>query len=424
MKICPSTTRVAAALLLILPISVPLTMAADWPQFRGPNQDGISTEKMEVWPAAGPKLLWKVPNFSGWGSFAVSGDKAYTLISRESGGVNSEVCIALDAATGKELWAAQVAPVAKYSTVTDTHSDDKGGYGPGSTPVVNDGKIYVYSYDMKLCCFDAQTGKDLWRVDVLKDHDGMLPWYGSYVSPVVEGDEVIVAGGGPGQFVLGFNKNTGQVVWKTETAINQNSTPLVSTIHGVRQVIFYLKNDLFGISLQDHKTLWRSAVAQHNGHAAMQPIVLGDKVYVGSFTEGSAVYQVRKEEDGFYSKRLWFNGSKDTGWLGTPVLQDGYLYTTVDWYRTGYACIEFATGKVIWRKSGVTKGSPILVGDKLLFLTENGGLILVEPKPEYKELARFDKAIAGKSFSAPAFSNGRLYIRTHKEGACYDLSAK
>ena len=78
---------------------------------------------------------------------------------------------------------------------------------------------------MKLCCLDAQTGKELWRVDVLKAHEGILPWYGNYASPVVEGGEVIVAGGGPGQFVLAFNKNTGQLVWKTETAINQCSTP-------------------------------------------------------------------------------------------------------------------------------------------------------------------------------------------------------
>ena len=415
------TQSIIARIAIVLFLIAPVARAADWPQYRGLNQDGISTEKIGSWPAEGPKLVWKVSNFSGWGSFAVSGDKAYTLIGRDG----DELCIALDASTGKELWAAKLKQGAKFLTNADHASFEKGGYGPGATPTVNDGKVYVYSIDMNLCCLDAQTGKELWRVDVLKDHDGVLPWYEcNSESPVVEGDEVIVGGGGPGQFVLAFNKNSGQLVWKTETAINQNSTPLVTTIHGIRQIIYYLKDDLMGISLKDHKTLWRSAVAQHNGHAAQQPIVLGDKVYVGSATEGSGVYQVIPMDGGYYSKRLWFNGSNETGWTGTAVLKDGYLYGQVGLYKLVFACIEFSTGKVMWKQGVNGYGGVILVGDKLIYLTERGGLIVMEPKPEYKELARFDKAIEGKCYSTPAFSNGRLYIRSSKEGACYDLSAK
>jgi len=409
----------------ILFLTVTAAMAADWPQYRGLNQDGISTEKLDVWPPAGPKLVWKVENFSGWGSFAVSGDKVFTLIDRENKGASSETCIALDAATGKELWAAEIAQGAKFFKNTDHASWEKGGYGPGSTPTVNDGKVYVYSIDMNLCCLDAQTGKELWRVDVLKAHAGIPTWFGNTESPVVEGDEVIVAGGGAGQFVLGFNKNTGKVVWKTEDAINLQSTPLVATIHGERQVIFYLKNDLMGISLKDHKTLWRSPVAWHNGHGAMQPVVFEDKVYIGSATEGTGGYQVIKEEGGFYSKRLWMNGTIDSGFFGTVVSKDGYLYGQMGVYIFDYECIEFTTGKVMWKKGVPGYASVILVGDKLVFLSEKGGLVLVEQKHgEYKELARFDKAIAGKCYSTPAFSNGRLYIRSNKEGICYDLSGK
>ena len=412
--------RVAAILFLTITVA----MAADWPQYRGPNQDGISTEKLDAWPPAGPKLVWKVENFSGWGSFAVSGDKVFTLIDRENNGVSSETCIALDAATGKELWTAEIAQGAKFFKNTDHASWEKGGYGPGSTPTVNDGKVYVYSIDMNLCCLDAQTGKELWRVDVLKAHAGIPTWFGNTASPVVEGDEVIVAGGGAGQFVLGFNKNTGKMVWKTEDAINLQSTPLVTTIHGERQVIFYLKNDLMGISLKDHKTLWRSAVAQHNGHGSMMPVAFEDKVYAGSYTEGTGVYQVVKEDGGFHSRRLWLNLSKDSGFFNTPVLKDGYLYGNYGGYGDGFQCIEFATGKVVWKQRVTGYGGAIIVGDKLVYLSEKGSLILAEAKPEYKELARFDKAIEGKCWSTPAFSNGRLYIRSNKEGACFDLSAK
>ena len=146
----------------ILFLTITAAMAADWPQYRGPNQDGVSTEKLTVWPPAGPKLVWKAPNLSGWGSIVVSGNKAFTLISKENNGASSEVCIALDLATGKQLWAADIKQGVKFETRQDHGKDEKGGYGPGSTPVVNDGKVYVYSFDMNLCCFDAQTGKELW----------------------------------------------------------------------------------------------------------------------------------------------------------------------------------------------------------------------------------------------------------------------
>jgi len=413
----------ATCVVAVLLLTAASAQAGDWPQFRGPNQDGISTEKCSVWPAEGPKLVWKVQDFSGWSSFAVSGDKVFTMIGR----AGNEVCLALDAATGKELWAAELKRGAKFpeNPGASTGKWEQGGYGPGSTPTISEGKVYVYSIDMNLCCLDAQTGKELWRVDVLKSHEGVLSWYEcNNTSPVVEGDEVIVAGGGPGQFVLAFHKNTGKLVWKTETAISQHATPLVTTIHGIRQIIFYTKDDVMGISLKDHKTLWRSAVANHNGHSAMTPVVSEDKVYVGSFTEGSALYQVIPDEGGFYSKRVWFIGSEHTPLFSTPVLLDGCLYGQVSSYKPAFECIELATGKVKWRHGDKGCGMDILVGDKLVYLTERGALSLLDPKGEYKELAHLDKAIAGKTYSTPAFSNGRLYIRSSKEGACYDLSAK
>jgi outer membrane protein assembly factor BamB len=276
---------------------------------------------------------------------------------------------------------------------------------------------------MKLYRFDVQTGNEDWRVDVVKAHDGCIPQYGNAESPVVEGDLVIIAGGGPGQSVMAFNKNTGQVAWKAEDAVHLYSTPIVTTIHGVRQVVFYMRNDVLGISVKDGKRLWRSACSYHN-HNCMQPIGFEDKVYCGVGTDGAGVYQVIKEDDGFHSKRLWINGTKDTALIATAVLKDGYLFGGLSLWGGSLKCMEFATGKVLWAKGGIGNGSGILVGDKLVFLSEKGALLVVEPKPQYKELARFDKAIAGRCYSTPAFSNGRLYLRSRKEGVCYDLSVK
>ena len=105
-------------------------------------------------------------------------------------------------------------------------------------------------------------------------------------------------------------------------------------------------------------------------------------------------------------------------------MKDGYLYGNYGGYGDGFQCIEFATGKVMWKQRVPGFGGGIIVGDKLVYLSEHGSLILAEAKPVYKELARLDKAIEGKCWSIPAFSNGRLFIRSNKEGACFDLSAK
>lgn len=427
MKTQSNLVRVSIILFLI----VPLAMAADWPQIRGANQDGISTEKISVWPPEGPKLVWRVPLTQGYSSFAVCGDKVFTLIRRgEVKGQLQELCVALDAATGKEIWASEIESGVKY--LTETGTDSKGrtfGDGPRSTPAVGDGKVYVYSHGAKVCCLDAQTGKEVWRVDVLKDHggEGRVPKWGNSSSPVLDRDLVIVAGGGPGESILGINKNTGKVVWKTGDLLNSQGTPVVTSIHGERQVVFCLKNSIAGISVKDGKILWEGP--WKGPICAPHPIVCEDKAYFCAGNWGGVgLYRIVKETDGFHAKNIWEKGSQSSPWFNTPIFWGGHLYGTFG-MKTAvkFKCIEFATGKDKWAsesdKFGRSGGS-ILIGDKLLVLSEYGDIVLVDPKPDaYKEIARF-KAIDGGCYATPAFSNGRLYIRSIEEGACYDLSAK
>ena len=165
--------------------------AADWPQYRGPNQDGVSTESiLKTWPAAGLKTLWKLPMGEAFGTFAVRGDK--TFLYSERGG--NEVCLCLDVATGKELWA----------TTIDKTIADGNGSGPRSTPVIDGQFIYVFSTYLKLSCLAAADGKVVWTHDLAKEFNGQLKTggikeWGNAQSALVEGNLVIVAGGGVGR---------------------------------------------------------------------------------------------------------------------------------------------------------------------------------------------------------------------------------
>jgi len=425
-------THVTAALVF----TSALTLADDWPQLFGPDHTGISKEKLNTnWPAEGFKPLWTVP-LAGWGSFAVSGDRAFTLTNREINGELREVCIALDTATGKEIWVYDIEKTDyKYK---HAENDLNGGAasGPASTPTVSDGRVYVYSNAAKLCCLDAQSGKELWSVDIQANHGGKgrQPRYGNASSPTVDGDLVFIAGGGPGESLLAFNKVTGEVVWKTEDMEQSYATHRAVTIHGERQIIYYLKNDLAGVSVKDGKVLWRTAVPFYSDNNAI-PIVSEDKVYGGSSaSRGGFLYEIIKDEDDgeLMASQVYKSKGHDAPNFNPPVLLDGHLYGNIGpWQDNRLKCIEFDTGKVAWeeklaktREDKYSWSSVIVVDGKLLVLLDDGKLLLVDPTPEgYKELARF-QALEGKCWSTAAFSNGRLFLRSNKEGVCYDLSAK
>ena len=230
----PSAPCIAAVLLACASVS----HAADWPQFRGPNLDSTSPEKLlaKKWPANGPRSLWKTPLTDGFSSFTVSAGKAFTLVQREVDGAKREVCVALDANTGKEIWAVPFGLVKTGDGGQSGASDNAGGDGPRSTPTVNEGRVYVMSAKLILSCLDAGSGKVVWQKDMIKEHAGRNISWENAASPVIEGNLVFVAGGGPGQSLLGINKKDGRVVWKVEDEKMTHSTPVVANILGATRL--------------------------------------------------------------------------------------------------------------------------------------------------------------------------------------------
>ena len=394
--------------------------AGDWPQYRGPHQDGISTETANVaWGANGPKVAWKVPTPNGFSSFAISGGKVFTQVVRNG----REICLALDAANGRELWAADVG-IGKYPNGGDAGAkDNNGGDGPRSTPTVSEGRVYVLTPNVMLQCLDAANGRKVWAHDVLKEYAGRnIAWF-SAASPVIAGDLVFVAGGGPGQSLLAFNKKNGQLVWKGHDEVMTHATPVVATILDERQVIFYVKSGLLAVSVKDGKELWRFPFEFHVS-SAISPVVEGDIVYCSAgYGVGGGACKVSKSGGGFTATELYkIPGDKVIAnhW-STPVAKDGYLYGMFSFKKFGNGplkCVELATGKVVWEQPGFGPGNVILVGDKLVALSDDGHVVIVEATPAaYKEVARF-KAVNGKCWSTPAFSDGRIYVRSTKEGTC------
>jgi outer membrane protein assembly factor BamB len=402
----------------------------DWTQYRGNLGDGISSEQIPGdWTGAGPKRLWTAATPAGFSSLTVNGGKAFTVISRQEDGGLAEVCVALDAQTGKEVWAA-VTGQAKYRGGGDSGANgNSGGDGPRSTPAASGNRVYVYSAQMLLSCLEANTGKLVWKKDILHDFSGKNIGWESAMSPVVDGERVYVAGGGPGQAMLAFNKMTGALIWKTGDEQMTHATPVAATIQGVHQVIFLMQSGLIGVDAEGGKELWRFPF-RYLTATGCSPVVSGDIVFcTAGYDVGGAACQVSGHGSNFEAKELWRikgNAAVASLW-STPVCKDGYLYGMISYKKFANGplkCVDIKTGAVKWEQPGFGAGNVVLAGNDLIALSDNGEVVLVEASPSgYKELGR-SKAVQGKCWSTPALSNGRLYVRSTKESACLDLSAK
>jgi outer membrane protein assembly factor BamB len=403
--------------------------AEGWPQYNGPNHDRTSHEVIALrkWPEPGPPEVWKVATNAGFSSLTIADGKVFTLVSRFHDGAEREHCVALEAGSGKELWSA---PLSKpeYDRGAGAGADgNSGGDGPRSTPCYVDGRVIVLDSLLLLACFDAQTGKAIWKKDLVAEHEGRLIRWQSAASALVDDGRVFVAGGGAGESLLAFDSATGELVWKTGDERMTHATPIAATIHGVRQVIFYVQSGLISVDPATGQELWRQEYPYKTSSAA-SPVVFEELVYVSAgYGVGAGAFVIAHEEGEWSVELLWRKRNDLFSHWSTPVCKDGYLYGMFSFKKYGQGplqCVELATGDVQWSADGFGPGNCILVGGDLVALSDAGEIVLVEADPgEYRELARA-QVLEGKCWSSPAFADGQLYVRSTQEGARIDLSER
>lgn len=399
----------------------------DWPTYRGPNGDGITKASAgKAWGSTGPKQIWKIETPKGFSSVTVAGGVAATLVTRDFEGSPTEFCVALDPATGKELWANPL-KLAKYQGGGDSGTkDNKGGDGPRSTPTIAEGKVYVYGSNLDLHCFDAKTGKKVWDKDVPGEYGGRNISWSNASSPILEGDLVIVGGGGKGAAFLAFDKDSGSLKWKEGDDVITHATPTAATIHGERQIIFFMKSGLVSVSPKGGKILWQQPY-KFNVSTAASPVVFENIVYCSAgYGVGSAAYEVKKSGPKYETSELWrVEGDGMNNHWSTPVAHQGHLYGMFSFKKYGEGpvkCVDIRTGKERWSKEGFGPGNLILANDTLLALSDQGELVMIAPKPDaYTELARAD-VLDGKCWSTPTLSGGFIFARSTSEAACFAVA--
>lgn len=417
--------RITLALALTAAAVHAETASSDWSNFRGPLHNGTVPGSADISGAKIGDAVWKAPTHLGFSSFAVAGGKAYTIVMRDVDGNNSEVLVALDAATGKEAWAKPLGIITKYDGGGDAGAkDNKGGDGPRSTPVVNDGKVYAIDANLGVYCFDAASGESVWTHDVMKENNGVNIKWQNAASPLIAGDLLLMAGGGKGEALLGIDKKTGKVKWKGEDDKMTHATPILADIHGVNQAIFFTQTGLVSVTPSTGKVLWRAS-HPYNVSTAASPVVWEDIVYCSSgYGVGASCFKIEKSGNKLEAKPLWRRENECFNHWSTPVVKDGYLYGMFSFkeYGTGpVACVDIRTGKDMWKQEGFGPGQVILAGSTVVAISDKGEIVLIGANPEkYNEISRTD-VLDGKVWSYPVMANGHLFARSTTEGGCWVL---
>ncbi|MDI1314028.1 PQQ-binding-like beta-propeller repeat protein [Prosthecobacter sp.] len=398
--------------------------STDWGTFRGPAGNGIVPAMANAkWSL---KQVWKSPTNLGFSSFAVADGKVYTLVTGESDGNSGEMLVCLDEKNGKELWSKPLSIIPKYTGGGDSGTpENKGGDGSRSTPVINGGKVYVIDSMLGVSCFDAATGKVVWNHDVMKDNDGVQIKWENAASPVIDGDVLLLAGGGAGQALIGLDKNTGKVVWKGEDDKMTHATPVLADIHGVHQAIFFTQTGLVAVDPQKGSVIWR-APFPYKVSTAASPVVFEDIVYCSAgYGVGAGAFKIRKSGSKLEATQIWRRENQCFNHWSTPVVKDGYLYGMFSFKEYGagpLACVDIRTGEDKWAEKGFGPGQVILAGDKIIATSDKGEIVVVQASPDkYKEVARKD-VLDGKVWSYPILANGKIFARSTTEGVCLNVN--
>ena len=457
-RFAPTSLAKPIGLLLVGLFALAETAQADdWPQWLGPQRDGVWRETgiIEKFPDGGPPVRWRTPIGAGYSSPAIAADRVVVMdrvtperrldqpTYRRGSKAGTERVLCLNEADGRILWKHQ------YDC---TYTVDRPA-GPRTTPVIHEGKVYTLGTEGHLFCFDLETGKVLWSHDFKKDYDAPTPLWGFSAHPLVDGQRLITLVGGPGSAVVAFDKDSGKEIWRALTVKDGSHgpgycPPMIYEAAGQRQLIVWHPESINSLDPETGELYWSQPFAVKAGLTIPTPRKSGDFLFVTSFYNGPMM--LRLDSDKPAATLLW-RGSSDNerqtdklhAIMCTPFLEDGYIYGVCSYGQL--RCLKADTGERVWesleatgstgdtrRQSDRWKNAFLVKHEDRYFLSnELGDLIIAKLSPAgYREISRvhlLDPTTpeAGRDvvWSHPAFANRCVYARNDKEIVCVSLAA-
>lgn len=411
----PSLRSFQAALLtLALFIESGATSGADtiWPQWRGPTRDSVLPP--QTWPEKLDqdrlKQMWRVELGPGYSGPIVNAKSVFVTETKDK---KQEIVRALDRTSGKEQWSASWDGAVGVPFFAAANGD-----WIRATPAYDGERLYVAGMRDLLVCLNAVSGKELWRVDFVKDYAAPVPAFGFVSSPLVSGEHVYVQAGA--SFVK-LDKRTGKEIWrslKDSGGMNGSafSSPVLANLAGTPQLVVQTREKLAGIDEQSGKELWSQTIPSFRGMNILTPTIINDTVFTSAYGGKSLSLQVEVAGSVFTPTISWEN--KTQAYMSSPVVIGSHAYLHLRNQR--FTCIDLKSGKETW----ITKPygqywSMVAQGDRILALDEKGELLLIRANPEKFELLDSRKISEASTWAHLAICGDEIYVRELKAIAAY-----
>jgi outer membrane protein assembly factor BamB len=440
-------------MLLVLLFSLSAAHADDWPQWLGPQRDGVwrETSIVDKFPEQGPMVRWRGKIGGGYSGPAVANGKVYITDRVLSEGKDNpknpfsrdvvngkERLLCLEEATGKLLW--------KYDW--DATYQISYAAGPRASPLVHDGKVYALGAMGDLFCF-TDDGKRVWSKNLMKEYKTPAPLWGFSASPLIDGDRLICIVGGNGSVVVAFHKDTGKELWKALSAKEPGyCPPMIYEIASKRELIIWQPEAVNGLDPQTGKELWSHPWRLQSALAIPTPRLDGNRLFLTSFYNGATMLELKDDKPTVLWQSKWAKGGKGErpdktdqlhAIMPTPFIRDGHIYGVCSYGEL--RCLKEDTGERVWmtlQATGSQKepterwANAFLVenGDRFFLFNEKGDLIIAKLTPKgYEEISRAnilkpDNTMPGRPviWSHPAFANKCMYARNDHEIVCISLA--
>ena len=416
-----------------LPAIVALTCfsvvsAADWYQWRGPNRDGISTEKglMTAWPEGGPNLAWRNRGLgSGMSSVSIANGRIYSMGKKD--GQTHLVCVNLS--DGSPVWSVAIG----------------GGDNPNCTPTVDpeSGLVFGMSHSGDLAACNAETGQIAWQKNFSRDFSGsMMSQWGYSESPLVDGNSLVVTPGSDSAIIASLDKRTGRTLWKTPFQQGHlgnagkdgagYSSIVVANCGGIKQYVQLIGRGIVSVAAKDGRPLWNYNRVANTTANVPTPVISGDYVFCtsGYNDGGAALLRIARSGTRLRASEVWYKQSRELqNHHGGVILLGQKLYFGHG-HNNGFpVCVDMRSGRSQWAKTrGAGSGSAAVVfaDGHLYFRYEDGVMALIEAsESDYNLKSTFRIASRnGKSWPHPVIQDGKLYLREQDELLCYDIKAR
>ncbi len=389
------------------------TQAESWQCWRGPKRDGFCGTKLPA-NLASLKEVWNLPLGDSYSGPIVTEDRVLTT---ETVNKKSESLIAVERATGKELWKKEWDGAMSVPFFAKSNGD-----WIRSTPATDGNSIVVGGMCDVVACFDVKSGDERWRIDFNKQHKVELPSFGLVCSPLIDGEYVYVHAGGGIRQIRMADGQLGWIAMKEEGGMMGGafSSPVIAELNGQRQLIAATRTAIVGISLVDGRELWQRPVETFRGMNILTPTLLGNRIFSSSYGGRSEAFEVVAKSDTEWSTATLWEG-KSEGYMSSPLLIGKHVYLHLKNNRV--CCVNLDDGSETWRTTPYGKyWSMVTDGERILALDESGKLYLLAANPEKFELLDQAKVSDEACWAHLAVADSDVFVRSQRSLKRFQLA--